>query len=69
MELEYKAKVIDQNGKVLGTIDHLVHDAWTGEIRKFMVRREPPEEDLFLSPEDVAEVKKGTVKLKGSFDK
>ena len=63
MELEYAAKVIDQNGKILGTVDHLVRNSWSGEITKFVVRREAPDEDLFLSPEDVAEVNKSEIKL------
>ena len=63
MELEYAAKVIDQNGKILGTVDHLVRNSWSGEITKFMVRREAPDEDLFLSLEDVLEANKSEVKL------
>ncbi|HUU64569.1 MAG TPA: hypothetical protein VMW37_00500, partial [Dehalococcoidales bacterium] len=63
MEIEYGAKVIDQKGKVLGTVDHLVRNSWSGEITKFMVRREAPDEDLFLSLEDVSEANKSEVKL------
>lgn len=63
MEIEYAAKVIDQKGKVLGTVDHLVRNSWSGEITKFLVRREAPDEDLFLSPEDVLEANKSEVKL------
>jgi len=63
MELEYAAKVIDQKGKILGTVDHLVRNSWSGEITKFMVRREAPDEDLFLSLEDVLEANKSEVKL------
>ena len=66
MELEYGAEVIDQKGKVLGAVDHLVRNTWTGELTKFVVRREAPHEDLFLSLEDVSEVKKSRVKLKVS---
>jgi sporulation protein YlmC with PRC-barrel domain len=68
MEIEYAAKVIDQKGKVLGTIDHLVRNSWSGEITKFMVRREAPDEDLFLSLEDVSEANKSEVKLKVSLE-
>jgi sporulation protein YlmC with PRC-barrel domain len=63
VEVEHGAKVIDQNGEVLGTVDYLMHNLWTGEISKFMVRREAPDEDLFFSPEDVKEVAGGTVKV------
>lgn len=67
MELEFGAKVEDQNGKVLGTVDHLVRDTWTGEISKFVVRRKAPDSDLFLSPEDVLQATKSKVKLNVSF--
>ena len=68
MELEYGTEVIDQNGKILGTVDHLVRNSWTGEISKFVVRRKAPDKDLFLSPEDVFEVTKSTVKLNVSLE-
>ena len=68
MILEFGAEVIDSKGEVLGTIDHLARNLSTGEIRKFVVRREGPEKDLFLSPDDVLEATKNTVKLKLSFD-
>ena len=68
MEIEYAAKVIDQKGKALGTVDHLVRNSWSGEITKFMVRREEPDEDLFLSLEDVSETNKSEVKLKVSLE-
>jgi len=68
MELQYGVKVIDQNGKVLGTVEHLVRNTWTGEISKFVVRRKSPDKDLFLSPEDVEEITKTTIKLKTSAE-
>jgi len=68
MEIKYAAKVIDQKGKVLGTVDHLVRNSWSGEITKFMVRREAPDEDLFLSLEDVSEANKSEVKLRVSLE-
>ena len=68
MEVEYGANVEDQNGKVLGTVDHLVRNPWTGEITKFVVRRQAPDADLFLSSEDVSEVKENKVKLNASLE-
>ena len=64
MELEYGAKVIDKNGEILGHVNHIARDTWTGEIRKLLVRRKAPAQDLFFSPEDVAEVTKGKIKLR-----
>jgi len=68
MEIEYAAKVIDQKGKFLGTVDHLVRNSWSGEITKFMVGREAPDEDLFLSLEDVSEANESEVKLNVSLE-
>lgn len=68
MELKYGAEVIDRNGKVLGTVDHLMRNTWTGEITKFAVCRKAPYRDLFFSTEDVLEVTNTKVKLNISFD-
>ena len=68
MQIEYGAEVIDKNGKVLGTVDHIVRNTWTSELSKFMVRRQAPGRDLFLSPEDVLEVTKSKIKVNLSFN-
>jgi len=68
MEIEYGAEVIDRNGKVLGRVDHVVRNTWTGEITKFMVRRRAPDRDLLLSPEDVVEATKSKIRLNVYFD-
>lgn len=68
MEIEFGTEVIDKNGKVLGTVDHLVRNTWTGEVSKFVVRRKSPDGDLFLSPQDVLEVTNTTVTLNVSLD-
>ncbi len=66
MQIEYGAEVIDKSGKVLGTVDHLMHNTWTGEISKFAVRRK--DRDLFFSVEDVLEATNAEVKLNISLD-
>jgi hypothetical protein len=68
MEIEYGAKVKDKNGKVLGTVDRVLKDAWTGEISKFEVATELSEANFLISPEDVAEASPSEVKLKIAFD-
>ena len=68
MEIDYGAEVIDKNGKSLGTVNKVIRDSWTAEIRKFQVSTEQVETDLFISPEDVAEVTANEVKLKVAFD-
>ena len=56
--------MVDRQGVKLGTVDHIVRDTWSGEVRKFMVRRKDPEEDLFISLNDVEKADKGQIKLK-----
>ena len=68
MEIEFGTTVMDKNGEVLGTVDHLVRNTWTGEISKFMVRRKAPDSDLLFSPQDVSEVTDTTIKLNVSID-
>ena len=68
MQIEYGTEVIDRNGKVLGTVDHLMHNTWTGEISKFVVRRKVPERDLFFSTEDVLEVTNTRIRVGVSCD-
>ena len=68
MEIEYGAKVIDRNGKVLGTVDYIIRNTWTGEISKFMIRRKAPDRELFLSPEEVLEVTSTGIRLNISCD-
>lgn len=63
IEIKYGAKVTDMNGKVLGTVDHLVYNILNGEITKFIVRRKVSA-DLILAPEDVLEVIDTKIRLK-----
>jgi len=67
MAIEYGAKVIDANGEVLGTVDYLIRDTLTGEIRKFVVRRKAPEHDLFISPDGVQHSTGSEIRLNVSF--
>ncbi len=53
----------------MGFVDHVARDGWSGEVRKFIVNRNPPDHDLFVSPEDVAEATETTVKLKAAVEK
>lgn len=63
MQIEYGTEVVDKNGVVLGTVDYVVRNAWTGEISKFMVRQKQFDENLFFSPEDVLEVAESRFRL------
>jgi sporulation protein YlmC with PRC-barrel domain len=68
MEPQYGAEVTDKNGRSLGTINYVVRDTWSGEIRKFMIYRKAPETDLVMTTEDIAEATENTVKLKVSVE-
>lgn len=63
MEIEYGNLVVDKNGKALGGVDYIVMDSWSGEPRKYMVRREKGDDAWFFTPVQVAEVVKGKVRL------
>lgn len=63
MRIRYGVEVFDKNDKPIGTVDHLMRNTWTGEISKFVVNREPPDKDLFLSPEDVIEATESKVQV------
>jgi hypothetical protein len=64
MEIEYGASVVDKDNKALGKIDYIIMDSWSGEPRKFMVRRETEDDAIFFTPEHIAEVTNEMVKLK-----
>ena len=68
MQIEYGAQVEDKDNKILGTVDYIVRDTWTGEQRKFMVRRDAPQTDIFFTPEDIAQAIEEKVKLNVSLD-
>lgn len=68
MKIKPGARVIGKNGKVLGAVDHLARDGWSGEVRRFIVNRKPPDKDLFLTPEDVLEATSTRIKLKITVD-
>ena len=68
MKLEYGSEVIDRTGELLGTVDRLVRDLVTGDIRKFVVRRKGADRDLFIAPDDVSEATEDSVRLNVTLD-
>jgi sporulation protein YlmC with PRC-barrel domain len=67
MEIEYGASVRDKNGKVLGTVNRVLRDTWTGDISKFSVSTGLADADLFYSAGDIAESTSKEVKLRIAF--
>jgi sporulation protein YlmC with PRC-barrel domain len=68
MEIKPGVQVIDKNGKVVGSVNHLARDGWSGEVKKFIVNRKPPDKDLFFTPEDVLEATDASIKLRFALD-
>lgn len=68
MEIKAGVQVIDKNGKVVGSVNHLARDGWSGEVKKFIVNRKPPDKDLFFTPEDVLEATDASIELKIALD-
>jgi len=68
MEIKPGIQVVDKNGKVVGSVNHLARDGWSGEVKKFIVNRKPPDKDLFLKPDDVLEATENMIKLKFGAD-
>ncbi len=56
-------EVIDKNGKVLGKIDYIIRNTWSGEVTKYIIYRKPPDTDLSFSPDDISETTESTITL------
>jgi len=68
MEIKPGVQVVDKNGKILGSVTHLARDGWSGDVKKFIVNRKPPQKDLFFTPDDVVEATDSVIKLKIAVD-
>jgi hypothetical protein len=68
MKIEYGTQVVGRNGNVLGTIDYVIRDSWTGEINKFTVRRGSSDKDVMFSPHNVLEATESEIKVDISLD-
>lgn len=63
MEIKYGATVKDKNGKVLGTVNNVIRDSWTGEISKFQVTTDPTEVGFFIPPQNIDKATPKEIKL------
>jgi hypothetical protein len=64
IEIIVGARVEDKNGKHLGQVNNMVQDSWSGDVKKFSVRTELADTDVFYSPDEVSEATTTAVKLK-----
>ncbi|MBN1693306.1 MAG: hypothetical protein JW845_07115 [Dehalococcoidales bacterium] len=63
MDIEYGTEVIDREGNSLGTVDRVIRDSWTGEIRKFSVTKDTPDNALMFSPKQILGLEKTKIKV------
>ncbi|MFC1901270.1 hypothetical protein ACFLYN_06745 [Chloroflexota bacterium] len=63
MEPQIGATVLDNKGKSLGSIDYVMRDTWTGEIKKCMIYNKPPDKDLIFTVDDISEATESVLKL------
>jgi sporulation protein YlmC with PRC-barrel domain len=68
MEIEYGARVKDKNGKVLGKVNNVIRDSWTGEISKFQVTTNPTEAGYFIPPDKIDTATPKEIKLKVTLE-
>ena len=64
MQIEYGAKVKDKNGKLLGKVNNIIRDSWTGEISKFQVTTDPTEAGFFIPRDQIDKATPKEIKLK-----
>jgi len=68
MEIEYGARVKDKNGKVLGKVNNIIRDTWTGEISKFQATPDPTEAGYFIPPDKIDKATPKEIKLKVALE-
>jgi hypothetical protein len=63
MNAELGSLVVDREGEILGTVDYVIRNSWTGEISKYIIYRKPPETDIAFTPEDILESNENETKV------
>ena len=61
---QFGVEVVDKNGRSLGKIDYIIRDSWSGDIKKYIIYRQRPDEDISFSPDDISEATESTITLK-----
>ena len=60
---QFGTEVLDKNGRRLGKIDYVILDTWSGDVKKYIVYRQPPDKDVSFAPDDISEIKESTIIL------
>lgn len=68
MKVKIGVEVSDSKGEILGTVHRYLKNLSTGEIRKFMIHTKGSENDIFFTPEDIAEATESKVTLRVSLE-
>lgn len=63
MNAELGSLVVDKEGEILGTVDYVIRNSWTGAISKYIIYRRPPETDIAFTPEDILETNEDETKV------
>jgi hypothetical protein len=63
MDIQYGASVVDKNNQLIGKVNKVILDTWSGEPRKYAVRLEGKIDMVFFTPQQVASVAEDGVKL------
>ncbi|UCC15917.1 MAG: hypothetical protein JSU58_05960 [Dehalococcoidales bacterium] len=65
---QFGLEVVDKNGRSLGKIDYIIRDSWSGDIKKYIIYRQRPDEDISFSPDDISEITESTIKLNTAIE-
>ena len=60
---QFGLEVVDKNGRSLGKIDYIIRDSWSGDIKKYILYRKPPDKDITFTPDDISEITESTITL------
>ena len=60
---QFGTEVVDKKGRSLGKIDYIVRDTWSGDIKRYIIYRQRPDEDISFSPDDISEITESTITL------
>ena len=60
---QFGVEVVDKDGRSLGKIDYIIRDTWSGDIKKYIIYRKRPDEDISFSPDDISEITGNNIKL------
>lgn len=63
MGVEYGAEVFNKNEELIGKVDYIANDAWTGEPSDFKASSEKAKSDLLISTKNIIEATPNRVKL------